>query len=193
MLIIDITKEMLSSPVYPGSNAAKLEQIKSVSKGDMYNLSHFSSDVHYSTHADAPLHFFSDSCDIASMPLEHYIGDCYVINVDEGLLTENYLMPKVPKGAKIILLKTNGKSYLSDGCAKALADIGIMTIGTDALSVASYDNEYNIHTILLGEKIAILESLDLSNAVQEKYFLSAAPLKIKGSDGAFVRAVLIKF
>ncbi|NMC57751.1 MAG: hypothetical protein GYA50_11075, partial [Eubacteriaceae bacterium] len=58
---------------------------------------------------------------------------------------------------------------------------------------AHCDNEYNIHTILLGKKIAILESLDLSNVASGKYFLSAAPLKIEGSDGAFVRAVLIKF
>jgi arylformamidase len=133
MHIIDITKEMLSSPVYPGSNAAKLEQIKSTSKGDMYNLSHFSSDVHCSTHADAPLHFFSNSCDIASMPLKHYIGDCYVIDVDEGLITDEYLMHRLPHDAKRILLKTNGKSYLSDNCAKALAYMGIITIGTDAL------------------------------------------------------------
>lgn len=193
MQIIDITKEMLSSPIYPGSNAPDLEQIKSISKGDMYNLSRFTSDVHCSTHADAPLHFFSGRCDIALMPLEHYIGDCYVINVNEGLIMDDYLMSKIPSDAKRILLKTNGKSYLSDNCANALADSGIITIGTDALSVASFDNEYNIHTILLGKKIAIIESLDLSNTLEGKYFLSAAPLKIEGSDGAFVRAVLIKF
>lgn len=193
MQIIDITKEMLSSPVYPGSNAPYLEQIKSISKGDMYNLSRFTSDVHCSTHADAPLHFFSGGCDIASMPLEHYIGDCYVIDVNECLLTDGYLMPKIPAGAKRILIRTNGKSYLSDNCAKALADSGIITIGTDALSVASCDNEYNIHTILLGKNIAIIESLDLSHTSEGEYFLSAAPLKIEGSDGAFVRAVLIKF
>ncbi|NMC56364.1 MAG: cyclase family protein, partial [Eubacteriaceae bacterium] len=162
MYIIDITREMLSSLVYPGSNTPKLEQIKSISDGDMYNLSCFTSDVHCSTHADAPLHFFSGSCDIASMPLEHYIGDCYVIDVKKGMLMDDYLMPKIPSDAKRILLKTNGKSYLSDACAKAIADRGIITIGTDALSVASYDNEYNIHTILLGQEIAIIESLDLS-------------------------------
>ena len=193
MHIIDITREMLSSPVYKGSNTPKLEQIKSISDGDMYNLSNFTSDVHCSTHADAPLHFFSGSCDIASMPLEHYIGDCYVIDVNQGLITDDYMIPKLPFDAKRILLKTNGKSYLSDNCAKALADSGIITIGTDALSVASYDNEYNIHTILLGKKIAIIESLDLSNTLEGKFFLSAAPLKIQGSDGAFMRAVLIKF
>ena len=193
MQIIDITKEMLSSPVYPGSDKAEIKKIKSVSEGDLYNLSHFSSDVHFSTHADAPLHFFSYGCDIASMPLEHYIGDCFVIEVDEELLSEDYLLPKIAPGAKRILLKTNGESYLSDECARALVNIGIITIGTDALSVASNDNEYNIHTILLSKKIAILESLDLTNAASGKYFLSAAPLKIKGSDGAFVRAVLIVF
>lgn len=193
MHIIDITREMLSSPVYPGCNAAEIKQVSSMSKGDIYNLSVLCSDVHCGTHADAPLHFLPDGLDIASMPLLHYIGECYVINVESGLIEADYLIGKIPQGSKRILLKTNGRAYLSDECAYAIVKNGIITIGIDNLSVADFNNEYSIHTILLNANVAILESLNLAEVEAGKYFLSAAPLKIKGSDGSFIRAVLIKF
>jgi arylformamidase len=193
MNVFDITKEFLSSPKYPDSYDAELKTASSISNGDCYNLSILTSSVHYGTHADAPLHFFNEGCDIASMPLEHYIGDCYVIEVCEGPLTADYFMSKFPSDARRILLKGNGKATLSEDCARALAASDIITIGTDYWSIAALDNECMIHKILLKEKIAIIEGLDLTNILAGKYFLSAAPLKIAGSDGAYVRALLIKF
>jgi arylformamidase len=193
MNIFDITKEFLSSPKYPDSYIADLKTVASISNGDSYNLSILTSSVHHGTHADATLHFFEDGCDIASMPLEHYIGDCYVIKVCAGILSADYLMEKIPSDAKRILLKGDGKATLSEDCAKALAATDVITIGTDYWSVATLDNEYAIHRVLLKEKIAIIEALDLTNISEGTYFLSAAPLKIAGSDGAYVRAVLIKF
>lgn len=193
MNIIDITKEFLSSPKYPGSCNAELKAISSISHKDNYNLSTLTANVHYGTHADAPFHFFEDGCDIASMLLTHYIGNCYVIEVNEDLLSPEYLMPKIPADATRILLKGNAKATLSEDCARAIAASNIITIGTDYWSVAALDNECIIHKILLKEKIAIIESLELTNVPEGKYFLSAAPLKIKGSDGAYVRAVLIEF
>jgi arylformamidase len=39
----------------------------------------------------------------------------------------------------------------------------------------------------------ILEGLELDNVKAGEYFLSAAPIKIKGADGSPVRAVLVEF
>jgi len=43
----------------------------------------------------------------------------------------------------------------------------------------------------LGSGIAVLEGLVLADIPEGKYILSALPLKIPGSDGSPVRAVLI--
>ena len=65
------------------------------------------------------------------------------------------------------------------------------TLGTDALSVGPVGGEKPPHQSILGEGIAIIETLKLEGVEPGRYFLSAAPVKIAGSDGAPVRAVLI--
>ena len=49
-----------------------------------------------------------------------------------------------------------------------------------------------VHRTLLGAGVVLLENLDLSAARCGEYFLCALPLKMKGSDGSPVRAVLIE-
>lgn len=59
------------------------------------------------------------------------------------------------------------------------------------MSVGSPEDQTEPHKALLGENVAILESLNLDSVKPGRYFLIAPPVKIAGVDAAPVRAVLI--
>ena len=49
-----------------------------------------------------------------------------------------------------------------------------------------------VHKILLGAGIVLLEGIVLEAVPEGRYLLSAAPLKLAGADGAPCRAYLMK-
>jgi len=83
-------------------------------------------------------------------------------------------------------------AYLSAACARYLVDIGIKTIGTDAISIGALDEEYEVHHILLDAGIVVIEGLEMPDVEAGDYFLVCLPLKIANGDGGPARAVLIK-
>jgi arylformamidase len=100
------------------------------------------------------------------------------------------------EAGEIILLK-GGRSascgaYLSADCARYLVDIGIRTIGTDAISIGALDEEYEVHHTLLDAGIVVIEGLEMPDVEAGHYFLVCLPLKIANGDGGPARAVLIK-
>lgn len=188
--LIDISKELSSAKVYPGDPAPQLEIFRSIGDGDACNMARLTSVLHAGTHADAPLHFFPRGMDIASLPLEPFIGECTVLEVKEEVITGSYVNAHFPKVERL-LLKSGGKAYFDRTGAEEAAYLGIKLIGTDAGSIGSPADEIGPHRALLGENVAILEHLDLSAVAPGRYFLLAQPVKIAGVDGAPVRAVLM--
>jgi arylformamidase len=83
-------------------------------------------------------------------------------------------------------------AYLSAACARYLVDIGIKTIGTDAISIGVLDEEYEVHHSLLDAGIVVIEGLEMPDVEAGHYFLVCLPLKIANGDGGPARAVLIK-
>ena len=79
----------------------------------------------------------------------------------------------------------------ANDAAEYLASCAIQTVLTDAVSIAPQDNEAAVHSILMRAGIAILENAALDAVPDGDYLLFAFPLKIAGSDGAPVRAVLV--
>ncbi|MCD4766958.1 MAG: cyclase family protein [Methanosarcinales archaeon] len=87
---------------------------------------------------------------------------------------------------------TSGGAYLTAACARYLVDIGIKTIGTDAISIGALDEEYEVHHTLLDARIVVIEGLEMPDVEAGDYFLVCLPLKIANGDGGPARAVLIK-
>ncbi|MBL3539044.1 cyclase family protein [Aminivibrio sp.] len=194
MKCYDITRELLSSPVYPGDREPELQTVFDMRRGADFNLSSLSCSLHTGTHCDAFLHFRRDGQDIAGMPLDHFIGPCHVLSVPgHTLITEEHLRNNLPEGTMRLLLKSGGTSFLAPSGAAFLLSRGILTLGTDSSSVAPLDNEAGIHLPLLSGGVALIESLWLEEVPDGEYFLSAAPLKIRGAEGAPCRAVLFSF
>ena len=188
--MIDISREMIGAPVYPGDPAPRLEPLSRLSLGDGCNLSSLHCCLHNGTHLDAPRHFLPDGMDAARIPLDSCVGECLVVACDGVLLgaqVDALLEKQVPER---LLFK--GRMSISPSAAFVLADAGIRLIGVEAPSVAPPEEAGEVHRQLLGSGIVLLEGLDLSQAGTGYYFLFAAPLKIAGADGTPVRAVLLE-
>ena len=55
MKIYDISQEVFGCQVYPGDPAPEKRMLKSMGKGEVYNLTAFNMYAHNGTHIDAPL------------------------------------------------------------------------------------------------------------------------------------------
>lgn len=189
--IIDITKDLVKTPPYPGDPVPELSVFSSVANGDSCNMARLTSTLHCGTHADAPLHFIPGGKTIDAVPVDRFIGECRVIEVDTERITGDYVDKHFPKGCKRILIKSGGKAYFDKTGAEELAYYGYILVGTDSMSVGSAADQVGPHKAILGENIAVLENLNLSDVKPGKYFLIAPPIKISGVEAAPVRALLL--
>ena len=175
---IDITRPLEPGmTVYPGDPAFELR----TTQHDIYKVSSVAMSVHCGTHIDAPSHFLLPG-DTDDYPVSRLCGEAVVLD-----WTADW--PDRAGGVPRVLLR--GGSGLSEAEARAAAEAGIRLIGTDRLSVAPFDAEAATHRALLSKGVCILENADLSHAPEGKYRLLCLPMKLKGAEGAPVRAFLI--
>lgn len=189
MKLIDISRDLFSTPVYPGDPRPRRDIVRRMDMGDSYNLSGFYCGCHSATHMDAPLHFIDGGRPIDEVDLSLCMGPCTVVAVS-GIVTGADIDRLLPGTEKRVLFKGDGAAFLSRSAAFALAGAGILLVGTDARSIGAADDESGPHTELLGAGIPILENLDLSAAEPGNYTLTALPILLRGAEAAPVRAVL---
>ncbi len=190
MQLIDITRELMRAPVYPGDPAPTLTRLTDMSAGDACNTTALNACLHNGTHMDAPRHFIPYGDGIDKISLEACIGECVVIEYSGLLLgdeAEDLLYRLL--GKKRVLFK--GDIQISPSAAFVLSGAGLKLIGVEGASVAPPMYSEEVHRQLLGADVVLLEGLDLSKTEDgTSYFLMAAPLRIANADGAPVRAVL---
>ena len=56
-MIYDITQPLFDCTVFPGDPRPTKELVRSMARGDLYNLTNISLCAHNGTHVDAPVHF----------------------------------------------------------------------------------------------------------------------------------------
>lgn len=194
MKIIDISQEVLSAHVYEGDPTPKGERIVDMENGEMYNLSVFSMCAHNGTHIDAPLHFFKDGRAVHEIPLEYFVGECYVAeeNGDISATEAREIIKKATEknAQKRILIK--GNATVTEDAARVFAETDILLIGNESQSVGPIDAPMAVHKILLSKNIVLLEGIVLDEAKEGRYILNCAPLNLKNFDGAPCRAILIE-
>ena len=191
MKIIDISRELFSTPTYPGDPVPKRDIVRRMSAGDFCNLSGFYTGCHQATHVDAPMHFVEDGKSIDQIDLSAFTGECTVVEA-QGIITGADIDAILPNCEKMILFKGDGKAFLSASAAFAVPEAGITLVGTDAQAIETDDEAHPAHRQLLGAEIPILEGLDLSKVEPGNYRLMALPLFISGVEASPVRAVLIQ-
>lgn len=196
MRIYDISQEVFSCEVYPGDPKPERKLMLKMSEGAGYNLSAFSMCAHNGTHVDAPLHFIDEGKSVDQVCLEHYIGYAYVA-VHNGLIRAadaQQILEKARKcdagAADRILVK--GRATLTAEAAKVFASEKIRLFGNESQTVGPEDAPVEVHQIMLGAGIVLLEGIRLSAVEEGVYFLHAAPMNLGGAEGAPCRATLIR-
>lgn len=192
-MIIDITQEVFSCKVFPGDPIPSLKHILSLDQGDVCNLTAFSMCAHNGTHVDAPAHFIPDGKTIDEMGLEPFVGDCFVARC-EGNVTEEDAADILERARAVgasdrILIA--GKATVTAEAAQVFARSNIKLLGNESQTVGPEDAPREVHLILLGAGIVLLEGIVLKEVAEGKYLLSAAPLNLAGCEGAPCRAYLM--
>ena len=190
MKIIDISREIFTSPCYADDPQPHYRWHKSIYAGDDYNLSVLSMTPHAGTHIDAPLHFIKHGKSVEECTLEKCFGSCTVITIS-GVLTGEDMDRLLPHCAKRLLIHGNGDAVLELSAARVITENNLLLIGTDALSISFDKQAEAVHRELLSNGTVILENLCLDNVQDGRYILSALPLKMSGVEASPVRAVLI--
>ena len=195
MIIYDISQEVFSCQVYPGDPAPEKTVISSMENGDSYNLSAFSMCAHNGTHIDAPFHFIKDGKTVDEISLDAFVGMAYVaehqgiVSGEDAVEILKKAKAQNPEAAKRILIK--GTAEVSPEAARVFASSGILLLGNESQTVGPEDEPMEVHVILLGAGVILLEGIRLEDVSEGVYLLNAAPLNMSGADGSPCRAVLI--
>ena len=190
MKIYDISQEVFSCSVYPGDPKPEKQMLCSTAAGDVYNLTAFSMCAHNGTHIDAPFHFLPEGKTVERLPLDAFVGDCFVARHQGDVTAEDARTILVKAaGAERILIA--GDVTVTEEAAQVFARSGIKLLGNEGQSVGPADAPMAVHKILLSREIVLLEGILLSDVPEGCYFLSAVPLNLAGADGAPCRAYLI--
>ncbi len=194
MKIIDISQEVLSCKVFPGDESPRAEQVLSVEKGDVCNLSVFSMCAHNGTHIDAPFHFLNDGKTVDKMPLEAFVGDCYVVRHEGDVTAEDAreILKKAEEVGASERILIAGKATVTHAAADVFVAAGIKLLGNESQTVGPEDAPMAVHKVLLAKEVVLLEGIVLTEVSEGMYFLNAAPLNFAGFDGAPCRAYLME-
>ncbi len=205
MKIIDITQKIQPNMlVYPGDPHFNSRAVSSFKQGDMCEVSELTIGSHCGTHIDAPLHMIPGGAPLESLPLANFFGPCRVLTLPTTIVNEKMLQDANIQPGERILLRTDpeGKALrsgrfnpavLSMRAAQYLAAQKVLLVGIDSPTVENMELcDGEVHRELLDAGVAILEGLDLHEATDEHYLLSALPLRLSQENGAPCRAVLVK-
>ena len=196
MKVFDISQEVFSCNVFPGDPSPEREIKLSISEGAVCNLTAFNMCAHNGTHVDAPYHFLNDGKTIDQVSLDKFVGYAYVFEHEGDVTKEDALsFIKTAKSideraAERILVK--GKATVTKEAAEVFAAEKIKLFGNESQTVGPENAPMEVHLIMLGAEIVLLEGIRLEGIDEGVYILNSAPLNLGGSDGAPCRATLMK-
>ncbi len=176
-------------------------------KGDPANVGFFKGGLHHGTHVDAPWHFIPNAKRLHEMPLEHWVGECQVLDLtrEETCLSADSLEAAgVLPGVRRLLFKTRNSRtdywrepwnpnfiYIHKSAAAWCTAHRMLVVGLDYLTIdPPTEPAFPSHLELLGHETLIIENLNLRDIKPGIYELLAAPVNLTGVDGGWCRALL---
>ena len=163
--------------------------------------------IHTGTHIDMPLHMIEDGKTLDTFDIQRMITPCKVFDLtylENDVITADDIKDLQIRKDDFIIFKTRNSFYdksqgfdysfvyLDESGARLLKTLEINGVGIDSLGIERAQENHMTHISLLEDDIVILEGLELKNIPEGQYELIALPIKIKGVEGSFVRAVLIE-
>ncbi len=192
---------------FPGDTPYHRKMVQTLAGGDDCNLSEITMSAHAGTHMDAPCHFLSGGRTIDQYPVEQCVFEALVVHVQNGVFIGRDELEAVDvQRGEAILFKTRNSTdglvikgvfqenfvYLSEEGAEWCLQKEVGLVGIDYITIEQHGSKGSpVHRRILGKGIPILEGVNLRDVREGRYTLYAFPLKIRGGEGAPVRAVLL--
>ena len=173
-----------------------------MSAGASVNVSRLTFSPHTGTHADAFYHCSDAGQGMGEMALDPYLGPARVLDASgDGPIDIERLERLDWMGASRLLFKTRRGvpadpyatpfAHLTPATVDAVGLAGVILVGLDTPSMDDFHSKtLDAHHALRRNGIANLENLDLSDVPPGDYELIALPLRLMGTDGSPVRAIL---
>jgi arylformamidase len=192
---------------WPGERQVA-QQALSRTPNDHANVTRLQLTTHTGTHVDPPRHFMHGGETIDQLPLERWVGPCYVADVRHAtpeVEPADLDAADVPDGTTRLILRTRNSDLwtsqpdsfddrfvgVSLAAARWMVERGIQLVGIDYLSVGPFHTTgVETHLELLGNGVICVEGLDLREIEQGRYELLCFPLLIRDGDGAPARVAL---
>lgn len=203
--VYDVTKIISEDMVvYKNRDSKRIKRnVVADYERNAYYESRLDLDMHTGTHVDAPLHMVKDGKTIDQIDWQKYIGLSKVFDLThvKDCIREQDLVDLDIQKDDIVIMKTANSYdtdyntdfiYLEEDAAHYLVNKQIKTLGMDAMSIERDKPGHPTHKIILSSEIGVIEDLQLKDVPEGRYFLSALPLRIKGSEASPVRAVLME-
>ncbi|MHB1394797.1 MAG: cyclase family protein [Clostridia bacterium] len=205
MEMIDISMTIdKNMPVYKNEEGKKpkITVTSDFSTGSFYET-RIEMDMHTGTHIDMPLHMIQGGDKSEKLEIARLISDCIVLDLTsvKTKITGADLKEKSIKPGMFVLLKTRNSYtdsfnpefvYLDASGAEYLKILNVNGVGIDSLGIERAQPNHETHKILFESGIIIIEGLRLSEVQEGNYRLIALPLKIRGTEAAPARVIILK-
>jgi arylformamidase len=211
--LIDISRPLTAGTAcWPGDVPFAFRLGWKIADGASVNVGAVETSVHTATHCDAPFHYDATGATVDRIPLDVFVGPCWVVDVRgvEDWISRLSALDAVHASVSQpgtfhrplrVLFRTGGwpdTSRFPDAIptmtpetADSLGSLGVKLIGVDLPSVDVLGSKtLDVHHALGRHGVTILEGLWLEDVPEGRYELIALPLRIAGADGSPVRAVL---
>lgn len=202
MKIYDVTAPIFTGmPVY--KNKPEKQPLITTTTNGHVTESRLCLDVHTGTHVDAPLHMINDGDTIETISLEQLVRQCKVFDFTaiEGKITKEDIEHLPIEKDDFVLFKTRNSFdeefnfefiYVAACAANYLAEKRVSGVGIDSLGIERAQEGHPTHRTLMGQKVIIIEGLQLKDVPAGEYFMVAAPLKLQGTDASPARILLLE-
>ena len=191
------------APSYPDDPVCSVTPFLTIPEA-VANTRTISMGSHQGTHLDAPFHFLADGATIDEIPLAQTTGPAILLDLGgraprSSLEAADFADLDLQPGDRLVYRlgwdrQLHEPGYFSDmprlsvEAAGWLAERRLALLGMDC-PTPNPEAMVEVHQVLLGAGTVLLESLaNLEQLRTGRFWLSAAPLHIVGSDGAPVRA-----
>ena len=205
----------LTQPLWQGSDRAgktgppEFRPLLTIAE-DHFSMMEYRFVSHIGTHLDAPNHFVAGAPGIDEVPLSQVIGPGVVLEIAGealqpfGAAELDAGGPKPEPGA-IVLLSTGWETrsgtpayfehpYLDESAVQWLLAHEVKLVGMDLITPEMPERArggpftWPVHQVLLENNVLVMENVtNLSGLVRRRVEVMAAPIPIKGGDGAPVR------
>ena len=207
MKIVDLSHVIEAAmPVFPGTEPPVLAPANTIAR-DGFAEKKITMYSHTGTHMDAPAHMLPGAPTLDAYPVERFYGRAVLVDVSQRAVKHIELADLLPleerlHGARFVVLRTGWAErwgrpeYYADfpaltpQAARWLIDLGIVGVGTDAISIDRMeDAAFPVHNLLFAAGVFVIENLCNLAGLGPEFELACFPLRIADADGSPVRAV----